>query len=447
MPELRDYQKYAVDFMQERQRSALFLDMGLGKTASVLASLRPEDLPALVTAPPRVASDTWPGEAEKWRPDLTLKVAEGTPKQRRAVLDDRSADIVALSRNSLKDLTEADAKHFKTIVLDEMSGFKSRGVWWKQMKTFLRTEHRVIGLTGTPAPNGLLDLWPQIYLLDFGKRLGKNITAYRNRYFVPGRQLPTGVTTEWNIRPGAEARIHALIEDICLSMSTDGRVELPPVTENIVKVSIPPAAMKAYREMRDTMVADLSDVGGDLHTAATAAVVTNKLAQITAGFIYHDADGTGEPRGTYDVLHSAKIDAVKDIVREAQGSPVLVFYRFQAELTTLKKAFPNATVASGGGFVQRWNRGEIPVLLAHPASAGHGLNLQHGGHIAVWLTSDWSLELDQQANKRLARSGQKHPVVIHRIVVPGTVDEAILSRLKDKTTVQQALIDYLERYK
>lgn len=440
-PPLHDYQLHAVAYLRERKRAALFLDMGLGKTASTLSALEPRHLPVLVIAPKRVTEDVWPEEVSIWRPDLSISVASGTPARRRAALDSGS-DIVALGRDNLKDLTPEDSARFKTVVLDELSSFKGRGVRFKLMKRFITQRHFVWGLTGTPSPNGLLDLWPQVFLLDQGARLGANITAYRNRYFIPGRQLSTGVITEWIIRPGAEARIHALLEDLCLSMSTEGRVKLPPVTVNRYAVPLTPRLMDIYNEMKRNLIANLDVIGGEIHSAANAAILTSKLQQITAGFMYHDeADLRG---GTWDTIHTMKVDAVADIVEASLGSPVLVFYRFKAERDALRKRFPQARVATERGVTREWNEGKVEVLLAHPASAGHGLNLQHGGHTVVWTTPTWSLEEDQQANKRVARQGQKHPVVIHYLVSPGTVDTAVLARLRDKTSVQKALLDHLE---
>lgn len=453
---LHDYQEVARDHLQSNGRAGLFLDMGLGKTASALSALTPDHLPALVVAPKRVAESVWPEEVEKWRPDLTIAVAAGSPAQRAAALAS-GADVVAIGRENIKDVPTLHC--FRTVVMDESSSFKNAATQrWKQMVRILwrglslvairRLEGRPAGvpyrwaLTGTPNPNGLLDLWPQLFLLDGGARLGATITGFRSRYFYPGKQLRTGVVTEWIPKPGAEDRIHELISDICLSMTTDGRIALPPVTVNYLNVELPAHVAKLYRTMERDLVADFGLLG-EVHTAVNAAVLTNKLQQMTAGFMFHD-DPEATGRGTYDRVHDVKVDAVAEIVEAAMGSPVLVFYRFRPELEALRKRFPDARLATERGVLEDWNRGEVGVMLAHPASAGHGLNLQHGGHTVVWTTPTWSLEEDMQANKRLARQGQKHPVVIHYLLARATVDRAVVSALHDKRSAHDALMSYLE---
>lgn len=442
-PPLRDYQHLAVKYIQERRRAGLFLDMGLGKTAICLSALTPDRLPALVCAPKRVAEEVWPVEVPKWRGDLTVAVASGTPKKRAAALRS-GADVVVIGRDNLADAVDV-ADQFKTFIMDELSGFKNRAsIRWKMAKKIAWADgvENVWGLTGTPAPNGYLDLWPQIALLDNGARLGKNITAYRSRYFTPGRQLPSGVITDWDIRPGADSRINDLIEDICLSMKTEGRVKLPPVTHNVVHVPLSPTSRRIYKELKNNFIVGLELLGGEVHTAATAGVLSQRLAQITAGFMYMDDADLRDH--AYDVIHRDKVAAVREIV-DGTGSPVLVAYRFQAELAMLKDALGElAHTIDEPGVVAAWNAGNIPVLLVHPASAGHGLNLQFGGHSMIWATVPWSLEEYEQTNARLARSGQEHPVVIHHLISPHTVDEAVMQALRDKASIQDALMSHLE---
>lgn len=442
--ELRDYQKFAVEYIQNRKRAALFLDMGLGKTAICLSALTEENLPVLVTAPKRVAETVWDVEAELWRPDLSVRLAVGSRAAREDALADTSADIVVIGRDVLEDAVP-HASRFNTVILDELSGFKNRSTkrWKAARKLTLNTPY-VWGLTGTPSPNGLLDLWAQVYLLDRGERLETGITKYRNRYFLPGRQLRSGVVTEWFLREGAEDEIHRKIEDICLSMGTEGRVELPPVTKSELRVELPPKAWTVYTRMRDSLVADMNDLGlGEtIHTAANAAVLSSKLSQISAGILYNDPDEDPEDVGGYKTLHAEKLNALEEIV-EGTGTPVLVFYRYRAERDRILEKFREAVSLDGPEQIRAWNRGELPILLAHPASAGHGLNLQHGGSTVVWTSPTWSLEEYEQANKRVARSGQKHPVVIHHILGNGTVDTAVLDRLEEKKTVQEALLDHL----
>lgn len=445
---LHPYQLVARDFLRGRPRAALWLDMGLGKTAATLTALEPRHLPCLVVAPKRVAEHVWPHETALWRPDLTCLVASGTPTQRKAALGRVGPAIVALGRDNLRDALLAPREHpFRTVVLDEMSGFKTKSsVRWRAAATYIR-KHRVPhvwGLTGTPSPNGFLDLWGQIALLDEGQRLGKNLTTYRSRYFSPGRQLASGVIIEWLLRPGAADQIKAALQDLVLAMGTEGRIALPDVTYNDIGVELPPKVREVYRTFERDLVVDLKDLfGGEVHTAANAATMTARLSQVTSGFMYVDEAAT---RGNaYTELHTAKLDALREIVEAAQGSPLLVFYRFTAERDIIAKAFPKLvwTIDDKDVFT-RWNQGEVPILLAHPASAGHGLNLQHGGHTVVWTSPTWNLEHYQQANKRLARQGQTHPVVIHHLLASKTIDHLVRRRLAAKAATQLDLLQYLD---
>lgn len=433
---LHPYQQAAVVHLKAHDRAGLWLDMGLGKTASVLSALEERHLPALVTAPARVTRDVWPEEATKWRPDLRVVPVVGTPAQRAAAWA-TDADVYVISHQLLGEAAR-QPHGWGTFILDEASGFKNyRSKRWKAARLIAKTARCVWEMTGTPSPNGLLDLWAQIYLLDFGERLGRTITSYRRRYFREAGRLPSGVVTGYTPRPGASERIHALLEGVCLSMGTEGRLQLPPLTMNRIEVEMPASAKQAYKDMRTQLVADLSLLGGVRHTASTAAVATNRLSQISAGFLYDD------DRDGWDWLHHAKLDALAEVI-EGTGSPVLVFYRFQAELEMIQERFPESVHVSESGAVKHWNAGRIPILLAHPASAGHGLNLQHGGHTIVWTSLPWSLEQWQQANKRLQRQGQTHPVVVHVIESRGTLDSNILRVLDGKAGVQAALMEHLE---
>lgn len=438
---LHPYQREAVEFLRGRRRAALLLDMGLGKTASSLRALTPDMLPVLVNAPKRVAEEVWPVEVPKWRPDLTIKVAAGTPKQREAALAS-NADIIVIGRDNLADAVP-HAPKFNTHIIDELSGYKSRASQrWKNAKKINVHMDQVWGLTGTPSPNGLLDLWAQMYLIDGGEALGTGITGYRERYFRAVSQMPNGVVTEWELRPGAEKRIHSLLEKSCLAMSTEGRIELPPVTYNDVMVPLTPATRRVYKQMKDNLCVDAELLGGAIHSSVNAAVLSNKLSQITAGFLYPDDREFNNDPATR--IHKEKANAVREIV-EGTGSPVLIAYRFQEELDILKEALGSvAHTIDEPNIVARWNAGEIPALLAHPASAGHGLNLQFGGHTMVWASLPWDLELYQQMNKRLARQGQQHPVVIHHVMSPKTIDPKIKLVLEGKASVQSALMDHLE---
>lgn len=443
---LHAYQEVAVAFLRERGRAGLFLDMGLGKTAVCLRALEPRHLPVLVVAPKRVAEEVWHVEVDKWRPDLKVAVAAGSPAQRATMLRS-DADIIVISRDNIADAVPV-AKRFRTFILDELSSFKTKkSNRWKaanKVQNGMGPEPYVWGLTGTPSPNGLLDLWGQMALLDRGQRLGTTLTGYRARYFYAGRRLPTGVVTEWKLRPEAEAAIHAKLEDICLSMTTEGRLpDLPPTTYNRVKVPLPPRVKQLYKELKANYLVDLTDLGllDVVHTASSAGVLSSKLSQMTAGFLYPDDRPEGDT--SYSPVHQEKVRALIEII-EGTGSPVLVFYRFAAELDMLKAAIPSAHVMSEPGILQRWNEGEVPVLLAHPASAGHGLNLQFGGHTIVWTSLPRSLEEWEQSNKRLSRQGQKHPVVIHTLEAPRTIDPLIWDSLMDKKELQDALMEHLQ---
>jgi SNF2 family DNA or RNA helicase len=429
---LHDYQKMAVEFLHGTPRAGLFLDMGLGKTAITLSALTPDHLPALVVAPKRVAEHVWPVERALWRPDLTMALAAGTPAQRQAALRS-GADVTVISRDNVAD---AVGTSYRTVVLDELSSFKARSTnRWKAARRLTKEAAHVWGLTGTPAPNGLLDLWAQIYLLDKGERLGANLTGYRGRYFQANGQLPSGVVIDWRLRPEAEDRIHGLLEDICLYMSSEDKLDLPPVTYNTLKVDLPPAARKHYQTFKQDLVLDMDLLGGEVHSAGNAAVLTNRLSQITAGFIYSDDPDLPPTR-----IHNAKIEALREVV-EGTGSPVLVFYRYKEEARAILEALPQARMLDDA--LDDWSKGTVPIMLAHPASAGHGLNLQAGGHTIVWTTLTWSLEEWQQANGRLARQGQTHPVVIHTLEVEDTVDPVVADRLATKTFTQSALLDHL----
>lgn len=396
----------------------------------------------LVVAPKRVAEEVWSVEAAKWRPDLTVVVAKGNPQQRAVALA-TVADITVIGRDNLRDLTTK--RKYKTLVLDELSGFKTKAsVRWKTANRLIKSLMipHVWGLTGTPASNGYMDLWAQVALLDQGQRLGKTLTSYRDRYFAPGRRISSGIVVEWVPRPEAPAAIQRAIEDICLAMATDGRITLPPVTHNMIEVELPPAARAKYNEFSQTLVVDLTElIGGEVHTAANAAVLTARLSQITSGFMYVDDAALNEHR--YAEIHRAKIDALREVI-EGQQSPILVFYRFNAEKTLIQQAFPEAWTIDEPGVIAKWNLGQVPLLLAHPASAGHGLNLQSGGHTVVWTSPTWDLEHYQQANKRLARQGQQHPVVIHHIIAKNTIDSLVQARLVRKDITQFDLLAYLE---
>lgn len=398
----------------------------------------------LVIAPKRVAEDTWTTEAEKWDHlnHLTISKVLGSAKERKAALA-AEADIYVVNRENVRWLVEYLGKrwNFDMLVIDELSSFKShKSQRFKYLKRVLPLVDRVVGLTGTPAPNGLMDLWPQIYLLDQGQRLGKNITAYRNRYFFPSK-MNGHIVYAYEPKEGADQAIQRQIGDITVSMKAEDYLQLPERIVNDIQIKLDPKVMKKYQELEREQIMELD---GEVITALQAATVYNKLLQLANGSIYDDEKNIIE-------LHDQKIEALKGIIDEAQGHPVLVFYNFKHDYQKLKKAFPDARTLNGSADIKDWNAGKIDLLLAQPASMGHGLNIQAGGHIIVWYGLNWSLELYQQANARLYRQGQKETVIIHRLIARGTVDEEVIKRLEHKDVTQESLMESikakLEEYK
>lgn len=445
--ELHDYQKQAVEFLREAPGGrGLFLDMGLGKTAITLSALEPRHLPVLVIAPKRVAQEVWKTEAALWRPDLRVVQCTGSPAARKAGFES-SGDVFVCSRDTQADaIPYVRVGKFKTLVLDELSGYKSKSsLRWKTANKMRSHVANCWGLTGTPTPNSLLDLWAQVALLDRGVSLGRSFAAYRQRYFYPASVGFKGYATSWAMVRGADVLIYDLISDFCLSMQTEGRIKLPPVTENTVEVTLPAGARRMYDRMKRDMVVEVQS--GAVHSAATAAVMVGKLSQMTAGFIYPDVDEFLSGNSEISHVHSEKTRALVEIFG-GTNSPLLVFYRFKAELEAIKNALPAGVVYTpkDKGVFDKWNRGEVPVLAAHPAAIGHGLNLQAGGHTVVWMTLPWSTEEWDQANKRLARQGQQNPVVIHKIMAKNTIDGVIEARLKQKETTQDAIMNYLQEF-
>lgn len=436
-----DYQTAATEFILAHDHCGLFLQMGLGKTVITLTALDQllqtgDAEHTLVIAPLNVARTVWAEEAQKWDhlKHLTCVKILGTAQQRRDAIAS-PADLHIINRDNVSWLVKycRDTLHrwpWDTVIIDELSSFKSRQTdRWKSLVKTLPSTQRVIGLTGTPAPNGLLDLWPQIYLLDRGLRLGRTITAYRIQYFRPGRSNGH-IVYEYIPLTGADGAIHRRISDICMSMSAEDYIKLPDRIFREVPVQLPEKAMKAYKAMERDMVMTLQ---GTEITAASAAVVCNKLLQLSSGAVY-DEDGQ------VHLVHDEKIKALQELLDTAT-SPVLIFYAFRHDLDRLKQALPDAVALKGEDDINRWNRGEIKALLAHPASAGHGLNLQAGGHIVVWFSLTWSLEVYQQANARLWRRGQQETVIIHHLICKGTMDEDVLKALDRKDQTQSALME------
>ena len=434
-----DYQRFAIEFILDHPAAALLLDMGLGKTAITLTAIaelmhdRFEVAHTLVIAPLRVARDTWPTEAAKWDhlSGLQMQVIVGTPAQRRAALH-TPADIHVINRENLVWLIDelGGSWPFDMVVIDELSSFKSRAT--KRFKAMLAARKhitRIVGLTGTPAPNGLLDLWPQFRILDQGKRLGTSITRFRDRFFIPDKRNGQQVFT-WKPRPRADEEIHQLIADITVSMRTCDHLRLPELTSTIHEVHLSAKGRATYCRFEEQLVIELDGAEID---AANAAVLGNKLLQMASGAIY---DGRGEVHR----IHDSKLEALEDIIESANGKPVLLAYWFKHEKQRILNRFPQAQSLDSSDDFAAWNRREISLGLIHPASAGHGLNLQQGGSTLVWFTAPWSLELYQQTNARLHRQGQTDPVTIAHLCASGTVDELVLSALDRKDLTQTALI-------
>lgn len=440
------YQQYCIDSIVYNRAVGLFLDMGLGKTVITLSALhelrynRWEVSKPLIIAPKKVAETTWSTEAKKWDHLKMMRVVPvlGTAQQRIRALA-TPADAYVINRENVTWLVE----HFKNswpfdmVILDESSSFKNASSKrFKSLKLVRSRIKRIVELTGTPSSNGLEDLWAQIYLLDGGARLGNTLGAYRDRYFVPGRR---NRTTIFNYTPkdGSFEMIKQAISDICISMKAEDYLTLPDVIYNDIPVALDASAAKAYRQLETDL---LLQVDENTITAGTAGVLTGKLLQLCNGAIY---DENKVPVA----VHDCKIEAFMELIEQLNGQHALVFYNFQHDRERLLKALASTKlrvrVYSQARDEADWNNGEIDVLLAHPASCGYGLNLQRGGHHAIWFGLTWSLEQYEQANKRLHRQGQEHPVVIHHLIVQGGMDEAVKEALQDKGDMQNALMDAL----
>lgn len=433
-----DYQEYARRFIIDHDEAGLFLDMSLGKTVVTLTAL--SDLSwdigrVLVIAPKRPALDTWPEEIEKWEhlQDLDYAVAIGTPQERRAALA-QDAYITIINRENVVWLVNELKKKpwpYDCVVVDELTSFKSsksqRFRALKRMRPYIR---RVIGLTGTPASNGYMDLWAECFILDGGAALGKTITGYRNQYFIPGRRNGA-IIYDWVLREGAKEMILEKLKSFCVTMKSEDYLQLPDFRTVIYPVKLSEKVFRKYRKMERGL---LIDVDGQTVDAVNAAALTTKLLQISSGAIYDE-------NGDVAVLHEDKLDALDEIVESASGENVIVFYAYRHELERLKKRYPEAVDVKDKDAISRWKKGEISMLLAHPASAGHGLNLQSGGHISIWYGLTTNLEYYQQANKRLHRQGQTQPVVNYVLLSRGTYDETVYHKIiMSKEQEQESVI-------
>lgn len=448
---LHGYQRTAVEHIKQHPDAALFLDMGLGKTVSTLTAIADlinefEVTKVLIVAPKRVAEMTWGDEIENWShiSHLRLSVIKGTAKQRE-IAARADADVYTVSRDNLVWLLQTwggSKVPYDMLVLDELSSFKNhQSKRFKAAKIIRRSVSRVVGLTGTPAPNGLIDLWAQMYLVDGGQRLGKTITDYRANYFRPGAQNG-GIVYEYKPLAITEAVLGEKIADITLSMKALDFLDMPELTYLNNYVELSPKVKKQYNKFEEDQVLELlRDANYDYAeiTALSATALSNKLLQFAGGAIY-DAD-----RNVHTV-HDEKLETLVEMIEAANGSPVLVAYNFQHEKARILEALKSfgAEALEGVDSVRRWNEGKIPVLVTHPASAGHGLNMQKGGNRIIWYGTTWSLELYQQFNARLWRQGQKNSVFVHHIITRGTIDERVIAALSGKADTQNGLMNMVK---
>ena len=437
------YQSYATDFIINHPISAVFLEMGLGKSVITLTAMKKlfeseTVCKVLVIAPLRVARDTWPSEIKKWDhlKGMRYAVAVGTEAERKAAIR-RNEPVTIINRENVDWLINKSGLpfDFDMVVIDELSSFKSYGA--KRFKALLKVRpfiKRIVGLTGTPSSNGLMDLWAEFRILDFGKRLGRYITRYRLSYFEPDKRNSQMVFS-YKPLPGAEDAIYEKISDITISMKSVDYLDMPECVINEVPVYMSPSEQSVYDDFREDMVIKLKNEEID---AANAAVLSGKLLQMANGAVYDEA-------GIAHLIHDRKLDMLEDLIEGANGKPVLVAYWFKHDLVRIEQRLkmlkiPYAKLDTSDS-IERWNKGEVPVMLCHPASSGHGLNLQAGGSTLIWFGLTWSLELYQQTNARLWRQGQKETVVIHHIICGGTIDEDVMDALKRKEKTQSALID------
>jgi len=434
-----DYQRYATDFIINNPISAVLLEMGLGKSVISLTAINDLMLDyfdvsrTLVIAPLRVANSTWPDEIKKWDhlKHLNYSVVIGSEKERLDALE-KPAHIYLINRENVDWLITKSGIPWKfdMVVIDELSSFKSYQA--KRFKSLLKARpkvKRIVGLTGTPSSNGLMDLWAEFRILDMGERLGRYITHYRQNFFVPDKRNQQMIFS-YKPKDGAEKKIYSLISDITISMKSKDFLKMPECIMNEVVVSLSEKEQKLYDSLKQDMVLSLEENEID---AINAAALSNKLLQMSNGAVYNDDKESLH-------IHDRKLDALEDLIEGANGKPVLVAYWFKHDLEKIKVRFDVREIKSAKD-ISYWNEGKIPVALIHPASAGHGLNLQAGGSTLIWFGLTWSLELYQQTNARLYRQGQDSTVVIYHILTKGTIDEDVMKALKAKEKIQDALIE------
>lgn len=433
------YQKYAINYIETHPVSALLLDMGLGKTVITLTAIKNlmfdsfEISKVLVVAPLRVARDTWPDEIEKWShlSDLTYSVIVGTKKERERALLEQS-DIYIVNRENVCWLVDncQFLKRFDMVVIDELSSFKSYQS--KRFRAMIKIRpyiKRIVGLTGTPSSNGLMDLWAQFRLLDQGQRLGRFISHYRQQYFDPDKRNGM-VIYSYKPKPEAKEKIFDVISDIAVSMSAEDYLDMPEYLSNEIKVKLEEKEKILYQNLKKDMVVSIQDRDID---AINAASLSNKLLQMANGCVY-DEDKVPV------LIHNQKLDRLEEVIEASNGKPILIVYWFQHDKERIQQRFNSKLLQSREDF-NHWNEGKIPLALIHPASAGHGLNLQSGGSTLVWFSLMWSLELYQQTNARLYRQGQTQPVIVHHLICEDTIDEEVMRALKQKVKSQSTLLE------
>lgn len=448
--EPHDYQTYVINKLIEKPKLAVFLDMGLGKTACTLASIDylMNDALAinktLVISPLKVARLTWEEEIEKWDELSHIRLSKivGTRAQRVRAIDTPS-DVYIINRENTKWLLDYFREEkrpwpYQMIVIDESSSFKNRASErFKAAKVMTAITPRVVELTGTPTPNGLMDLWAQMYLLDQGARLGKTLTAYRERYFLPDKRSRT-VVFSYKPRSGAKREIYNAIKDLVISMKAVDYVKMPERVDNTIKIAMPARIRALYEKMENDYLLTLDE---ETIVAASAGVVMNKLLQMANGAVY-----LSDKPGEWALIHDLKLKALEEIMEANEGKPVMVFYQYKHDLARLQEYFQGyePRILEKDQDKKDWDEGRIRMLLAHPASMGHGLNLQAGGNIIVWFGMTWNLEHYQQANARLYRQGQNETVVINHLMMEGTEDETVLLRLVAKKAGQDELIEHVK---
>ncbi len=441
---LHDYQKRAIDFCLTNKIAYLAIDLGMGKTAIALKVIETLKIKALVIAPVRVCYTSWPEEIKKWTPQLRYRILHGPTK---TLIGADRYDILLINYEGLKWLSKQKGKFTRRLVIfDEASMVKAhdtlRFELLKKMQPFF-TDYR-LALSATPSPNGLHELWAQYYLLDRGKRLGKNITAFRNKYCT-SFSYPDMPITVYKVDPRFEKEVYEAIAPITFRLAAEDYLKLPEITYNEIKLEMPTSLYKKYKELETEFFIELETANV---VAFSATSLSMKLRQFIQGFLYID------DKGNFEKINQVKLNTLKELMDTAAGNPILCAIQFKAELAMIKELYPNTPVIAGGTptkdsikYINKWNEGKIPLLLCHPASLGHGVNLQTGGHIVLWYGLPWSLEHYLQLNGRLFRQGQQKHVIVHHLIMNKTIDLAVIKALKNKAASMTALLKYLRDYK